>query len=41
MALMKCEPKEEKLKTTSHFIKEAMDNKTVMLIQTKEKYIIA
>lgn len=38
-ALLKCEFKEEKYKTASHFIKE-MDNKTVMLVQTKDKYII-
>lgn len=37
--LMKCEVKKEKLKTVSHFIKE-IDNKTVMLMQTKDKYII-
>lgn len=36
---MKCEVKEEKLKTVSHFIKE-IDNKSVMFVQTKDKYII-
>jgi hypothetical protein len=38
-ALLKCEFKEEKYKTVSHFVKE-MDNKTVILVQTKDKYVL-
>jgi|688.fasta_scaffold371673_1 hypothetical protein len=37
---MKCEVKEEKIKTVSHFVKE-IDKKSVMFVQTKDKYIIA
>ena len=36
---MKCEFKQEKVKTVSHFIKE-IDNKSLMFVQTKDKYII-